>query len=180
MAAPCRACIRSRSCRISSVRHLRGLLTAGRLCTKNTSRALIERPYSCAPQAVGAVYDRPVPPRESIGLEGLGDLLRIAGPAEHQTQKDASLLWIQIVPRNNGHLAKIPARGDSSGRSSTRLYDDHTTCLYKLQRLYLQRSYESRRETGHDDSGCPRRGRCFDQSAIGARIRVNDVHTRQG
>src|SRR5204863_2863952 len=28
-----------------------------RLCTKNTSRALIERPYSCAPQAVGAVYD---------------------------------------------------------------------------------------------------------------------------
>src|SRR5437016_1455209 len=27
-------------------------------CTKNTSRALIERPYSCAP-AVGAVYDRP-------------------------------------------------------------------------------------------------------------------------
>src|SRR5436189_4361624 len=32
---------------------------AGRLCTKNTSWALIERPYSCAPQAVGAVYDRP-------------------------------------------------------------------------------------------------------------------------
>src|SRR5438093_13765706 len=30
-----------------------------RLCTKNTSRALIERPYSCVPQAVGAVYDRP-------------------------------------------------------------------------------------------------------------------------
>src|SRR5947208_5645758 len=29
------------------------------LCTKNTSSALIERPYSCAPQAVGAVYDRP-------------------------------------------------------------------------------------------------------------------------
>src|SRR5437762_11613504 len=29
------------------------------LCTKNTSWALIERPYSCAPQAVGAVYDRP-------------------------------------------------------------------------------------------------------------------------
>src|SRR5204863_9275127 len=28
-----------------------------RLCTKNTSRALIERPYSCAPQTVGAVYD---------------------------------------------------------------------------------------------------------------------------
>src|SRR5437016_3997045 len=28
-----------------------------RLCTKNTSWALIERPYSCAPQAVGAVYD---------------------------------------------------------------------------------------------------------------------------
>src|SRR5436190_11109656 len=30
-----------------------------RLCTRNVSRALIERPYSCAPQAVGAVYDRP-------------------------------------------------------------------------------------------------------------------------
>src|SRR5436309_328163 len=30
-----------------------------RLCTKNTWWALIERPYSCAPQAVGAVYDRP-------------------------------------------------------------------------------------------------------------------------
>src|SRR5437588_13023799 len=29
------------------------------LCTKNTSWALIERPYSCAPQAVGPVYDRP-------------------------------------------------------------------------------------------------------------------------
>src|SRR6059036_1034869 len=26
---------------------------------KNRSRALIERPYSCGPQAVGAVYDRP-------------------------------------------------------------------------------------------------------------------------
>src|SRR2546429_9912747 len=36
------------------VRHLRGILTAGRLCTKNTSWALIGRPYSCAPQAVGA------------------------------------------------------------------------------------------------------------------------------
>src|SRR5439155_6169905 len=29
------------------------------LWTKNTSRALVERPYSCEPQAVGAVYDRP-------------------------------------------------------------------------------------------------------------------------
>ena len=29
------------------------------LCAENTSWALIERPYSCAPQAVGAVYDRP-------------------------------------------------------------------------------------------------------------------------
>src|SRR5438094_10513336 len=35
------------------------VLSMGRLCTKNTSWALIERPYSCAPQAVGAVYDRP-------------------------------------------------------------------------------------------------------------------------
>ena len=30
--------------------------SSDRLCTKNTSWALIERPYSCAPQAVGAVY----------------------------------------------------------------------------------------------------------------------------
>src|SRR5439155_9587925 len=30
-----------------------------RLCTRNVSRALIERPYSREPQAVGAVYDRP-------------------------------------------------------------------------------------------------------------------------
>jgi hypothetical protein len=29
------------------------------LCTKKESRALIERPYSREPQAVGAVYDRP-------------------------------------------------------------------------------------------------------------------------
>src|SRR6266850_230940 len=29
------------------------------LCTKKESRALIERPYSRGPQAVGAVYDRP-------------------------------------------------------------------------------------------------------------------------
>src|SRR5207249_2323153 len=34
-------------------------MTIERLCTKNTSWALIERPYNCAPQAVGAVYDRP-------------------------------------------------------------------------------------------------------------------------
>src|SRR5881296_3753288 len=29
------------------------------LCTRNASRALIERPFSRKPQAVGAVYDRP-------------------------------------------------------------------------------------------------------------------------
>src|SRR5436309_5907653 len=29
------------------------------LCTRNVSRAVIERPYSREPQAVGAVYDRP-------------------------------------------------------------------------------------------------------------------------
>src|SRR5881392_3800523 len=33
------------------------VIASRRLCTKNTSWALIERPYSCAPQAVGAVYD---------------------------------------------------------------------------------------------------------------------------
>src|SRR2546428_11463151 len=33
--------------------------TLERLCTRNVSRALIERPYSREPQAVGAVYDRP-------------------------------------------------------------------------------------------------------------------------
>src|SRR5205823_14618933 len=35
------------------------IFPSSRLCTKNTSWALIERPYSCAPQAVGTVYDRP-------------------------------------------------------------------------------------------------------------------------
>ena len=42
----------------NSLGELHGLLRREeRLCTKNTSWALIERPYSCAPQAVGAVYD---------------------------------------------------------------------------------------------------------------------------
>jgi hypothetical protein len=43
-----------------------GVLSWGReslslwgLCTKKKSRALIERPYSREPNAVGAVYDRP-------------------------------------------------------------------------------------------------------------------------
>ena len=47
--------------------------SSDRLCTKNTSWALIERPYSCAPQAVGAVYDRPgffVQPLRSVKGEG--------------------------------------------------------------------------------------------------------------
>src|SRR2546426_8148565 len=35
------------------------LLPTSALCTKNAPRALIERPYSREPQAVGAVYDRP-------------------------------------------------------------------------------------------------------------------------
>jgi len=30
-----------------------------RLCTRNAARALVERPYSREPEAVGAVYDRP-------------------------------------------------------------------------------------------------------------------------
>ena len=34
-------------------------ITVSGLSTKNASRALIERPYSREPQAVGAVYDRP-------------------------------------------------------------------------------------------------------------------------
>src|SRR5207249_3263343 len=47
--------------------------SSDRLCTKNTSWALIERPYSCAPKAVGAVYDRPgffVQPLRSVKDEG--------------------------------------------------------------------------------------------------------------
>ena len=44
----------------NSLGELHGLLRREeRLCTKNTSWALIERPYSCVPQAVGAVYERP-------------------------------------------------------------------------------------------------------------------------
>src|SRR5207249_2452377 len=50
-----------------------------RLCTKNTSWALIERPYSCAPQAVGAVYDRPgfFVQRPSSARRGMSPRLRI-------------------------------------------------------------------------------------------------------
>jgi len=39
------------------------------LCTKNTSWALIERPYSCAPQAVGAVYEDTHEPRLKVNNE---------------------------------------------------------------------------------------------------------------
>src|SRR5437867_7404821 len=46
-----------------------------RLCTKNTSWALIERPYSCAPQAVGAVYDRPGFFVQSPGHQGAASLI---------------------------------------------------------------------------------------------------------
>src|SRR5262249_19906998 len=35
------------------------MMSPALLCTKNTWWALIERPYSCEPQAVGAVYHRP-------------------------------------------------------------------------------------------------------------------------
>src|SRR5438093_13385273 len=48
------------------------------LCTKNTSWALIERPYSCAPQAVGAVYDRP------------GFFVQSQGSGEHRHAAGAS------------------------------------------------------------------------------------------
>src|SRR5207249_5355058 len=57
-------------------------------------------------------YCRPVPPRKSISLECLGNLLRIARPGKHQTQEDASLLWTQIVPGDDRHVAKIAARRD--------------------------------------------------------------------
>ena len=46
--------------------------SSDRLCTKNTSWALIERPYSCAPQAVGAVYDRP-----GFFVQSPSDLLKV-------------------------------------------------------------------------------------------------------
>src|SRR5205814_10459694 len=125
-------------------------------------------------------YCRPVPPRLSTRLECFGNLFKIARPGKHQTQKDASLLWTQVVPGNDRHIAKIAARCDSSARSSTTLDDDDTACLHTLQCLGLQWSGESRGETSHHDSGCPCRSRCFDQSPIGARIRVNDVDARQG
>src|SRR2546427_12088430 len=89
------------------------------------------------------LYCRPVPPRESIGMKSFGDCLRIARPAKHQTQKNASLLWTQIVSGDDRHLAKIPARRDSSGRSSTTLDYDHTVSLHTLQRVNLQWSEES-------------------------------------
>ena len=44
---------------VTGCRHGTGCDGARGLCTKNTSWALIERPYSCARQAVEAVYDRP-------------------------------------------------------------------------------------------------------------------------
>ena len=53
--------------------HLADLPVArGKALHKNTSWALIERPYSCAPEAVGAVYDRPgffvqSPKRKAVG-----------------------------------------------------------------------------------------------------------------
>src|SRR2546429_603491 len=118
-------------------------------------------------------------PIQSIGLECFSNLFKIACPGKHQTQKDASLLWTQIVPGDDGHLAKIAARRDSSARSSTGLDYDDTAFLNTLQCLGLQWSGESRGETSHHDSGCPSRSRRFDQSAIGARIRVNDIHAWQ-
>src|SRR5437016_8454889 len=118
-------------------------------------------------------------PIQSISLECLSNLLRIARPGKHQTQEDASLLWTQIISGDDRHVAKIAARRDSSARSSTALDYDDTAGLNTLQCLRLQWSGESRRETSHHDSGCPSRSRRFDQSAIGARIRVNDIHAWQ-
>src|SRR5437667_6580954 len=118
-------------------------------------------------------------PIQSISLECLSNLLRIARPGKHQTQKDASLLWTQIVAGDDRHVAKIAARRDSSARSSTTLDHDDTACLNTLQCLGLQWGDESRRETSHHDPGCPSRSRRFNQSAIGACIRVNDVHAWQ-
>src|SRR5438105_2530542 len=113
-------------------------------------------------------------------MKCFGDLVRIACPAQHQTQKNARLLRTQIVSGNDRHLAKIPARRDSPARSSTTLDGDHTAGLHTLQRFYLQWGAESWSETSHDNSGCASRGRRFNQSAVGARIRVNDVHSWQG
>src|SRR2546422_8892052 len=90
-------------------------------------------------------YCRPVPPRKSISLECLSNLLRIARPGKHQTQEDASLLWTQIVPGDDRHVAKIAARRDSSARSSTALNHDDTAGLNTLQCLGLQWRSEERR-----------------------------------
>ena len=78
--------------------NLRRGIYPGGLCTKNTSWALIERPYSCAPQAVGAVYDRPgffvqshpgVSPSQIV----LGDLTSTIGTASREIQFGVKLLF---------------------------------------------------------------------------------------
>jgi hypothetical protein len=40
----------------------------------DTKRALIERPYRCGPQTVGAVYDRPVRSHFSMLYNGLSGM----------------------------------------------------------------------------------------------------------
>ena len=70
------------------------------LCTKNTSRALIERPYSCAPQAVGAVYDRPgffVQSLSEARQNIAGTALRIGGPLTTEDVVISESGWIETV-----------------------------------------------------------------------------------
>src|SRR2546430_17691573 len=82
-----------------------------RLCTKNTWWALIERPYSCAPQAVGAVYDRPgffvqsPPGGERSG--SLRPITRHGAAREREAKNRMSLLGLAWLP---------PIRGRRDGR----------------------------------------------------------------
>src|SRR5205814_3208567 len=83
----------------------------GGLCTKNTSWALIERPYSCAPQAVGAVYDRPgffVQSRKKLFAKADEESIDIVERAIHDLRK----LGVTIVD-------------PGTDRKSTRLNSSH-------------------------------------------------------
>src|SRR5256886_16402645 len=74
-----------------------------RLCTKNTSRALIERPYSCAPQAVGAVYDRPGFFVQSPALTQSLELFEVVDAVRNE-------LAVDLYPNVEAHLIALGQR----------------------------------------------------------------------
>src|SRR5947199_6250576 len=84
-----------------------------RLCTKNTWWALIERPYSCAPQAVGAVYDRPGFFVQSPSLQRRG------GCAERSEGADGVARSASPIGRSlNRRPAEIFRRADHPGATA--------------------------------------------------------------